>query len=227
MKILRFLQCRIRQSGHSVRCADDGLKAKQALQEERFDLLVLDLGLPLLDGMQVLTWLRTHNRFLPVLLLTARINIEDRVAGLQAGADDYLIKPFDIHELMARIDALLRRSAVHASMPPLSTLVVDGGTGLLLKLDPSTRTGWLGPTDLELTQREWALLHLLVSQLGETVDRHAIAQAWGDTGNGNGNEGGQSSNTTEVYIHRLRRKLEASGLLIRTIRGLGYMMRKS
>lgn len=209
------LVAQLRQAGHSTDSAADGLAAREQLESARFDGVILDLGLPLLDGMDVLRWIRQRLLALPVLILTARDSIEDRVQGLNAGADDYLTKPFIMAELQARLEALLRRSRLPAFG---GSLQVTSGTSQL-RVDASLPRAWLGEEAMELTQREWALLQLLVANAGQVVSREDVLSAWQSEA-----VDGQGSNALEVYVHRLRRKLADSSLTIRNVRGLGYML---
>lgn len=209
------LAAQLRQAGHSTDSAADGLAAREQLESARFDGVILDLGLPLLDGMDVLRWIRQRLLALPVLILTARDSIEDRVQGLNAGADDYLTKPFIMAELQARLEALLRRSRLPAFG---GSLQVTSGTSQL-RVDASLPRAWLGEEAMELTQREWALLQLLVANAGQVVSREDVLSAWQSEA-----VDGQGSNALEVYVHRLRRKLADSSLSIRNVRGLGYML---
>jgi two-component system OmpR family response regulator len=163
----------------------------------------------MLDGLSVLKHVRQSQAALPVLLLTARDALDDRVAGLQAGADDYVTKPFDFPELLARLQALLRRSQ------PRSASALFGR----LTLDHASHRALVAGVPLELSGREWTLLELLVSLRDTVVTKEQITQTW----NADGGEVG-GGNSIEVYIHRLRRKLEDAGLVIRTVRGLGYLM---
>ena len=156
---------------------------------------------------------------LPVLILTARDGVDDRVHGLNAGADDYLTKPFIMVELQARLAAMLRRSR----MPAFGgSLEIGGPSTSKLRVDAVQHRAWLGDDEMELTQREWALLSLLVANAGQVVSREDVLNAWqsepGDA------SGGVASNALEVYVHRLRRKLADSGLGIRNVRGLGYLL---
>ena len=196
-------------AGFEVEHAPNGAVADYLLHKQRSDIAVLDIGLPMLDGLSVLRHVRQSQPALPVLLLTARDALDDRVAGLQAGADDYVTKPFDFPELLARLQALLRRSQ------PASASALFGR----LTLDHTSRRALVGGLPLELSGREWALLELLVSQRDKVVTKDQITQTWSADG---GEVGG--GNSIEVYIHRLRRKLEDAGLVIRTVRGLGYLM---
>ena len=209
------LAAQLRQAGHSTDSAADGLAAREQLESARFDGVILDQGLPLLDGMDVLRWIRQRLLALPVLILTARDSIEDRVQGLKAGADDYLTKPFIMAELQARLEALLRRSRLPAFG---GSLQVTSGTSQL-RVDASLPRAWLGEEAMELTQREWALLQLLVANAGQVVSREDVLSAWQSEA-----VDGQGSNALEVYVHRLRRKLADSSLSIRNVRGLGYML---
>ena len=209
------LAAQLRQAGHSTDSAADGLAAREQLESTRFDGVILDLGLPLLDGMDVLRWIRQRLLALPVLILTARDSIEDRVQGLNAGADDYLTKPFIMAELQARLEALLRRSRLPAFG---GSLQVTSGTSQL-RVDASLPRAWLGEEAMDLTQREWALLQLLVANAGQVVSREDVLSAWQSEA-----VDGQGSNALEVYVHRLRRKLADSSLSIRNVRGLGYML---
>jgi two-component system, OmpR family, response regulator len=231
------LSAQLAQMGHSLSAAANGALALKVLDSTRFDAVILDLGLPLVDGMQVLHAIRQTYPALPVLVLTARDGVEDRVAGLNAGADDYLTKPFDQTELHARLAAMLRRSR----LPAFSGTREVGA----LRLDALTPRAWLHEAELELTQREWALLSLLVTHSGGVVSRDAVLARWQsddaktedksddkvddntDARQDSKAEGKlDTSNALEVYIHRLRKKLDGSELSIRNVRGLGYMLEK-
>lgn len=203
------LQTQLGGAGFEVEHAPNGAVADYLLKKQPFDIAVLDIGLPMLDGLAVLQQVRQTQPALPVVLLTARDALDDRVAGLQAGADDYVTKPFDFPELLARLHALLRRAQ------PASTPAFAGG----LTLDKTARRAILAGESLELSGREWTLLELLVQQRDKVVTKEQIHQAWSDEG---GETGG--GNSIEVYIHRLRRKLEGARLVIRTVRGLGYLL---
>jgi two-component system OmpR family response regulator len=203
------LQTQLGRAGFEVEHAPNGAVAEYLLRKHAFDIAVLDIGLPMLDGLAVLQQVRQSHPSLPVVLLTARDALADRVAGLQAGADDYVTKPFDFPELLARLQALLRRSQ------PANTPTLAGA----LTLDKATRRALLGGEPLELSGREWTLLELLVQQRDQVVTKEQIHQAWAD--NSGESAGG---NSIEVYIHRLRRKLEGARLGIRTVRGLGYLL---
>jgi DNA-binding response OmpR family regulator len=205
--------------GHSVTAAADGEVAQRLLEEQRFDGVVLDLGLPKISGMDLLYWVRKRVPALPVLILTARDGVEDRVQGLNAGADDYLTKPFVMAELQARLGSMLRRARLPAFGGSLE--VTNHLTAKNLRVDADFPQAWLGDEELELTQREWALLSLLVTQAGRVVSREDVMETWRSDSS---ESGGVASNALEVYIHRLRRKLTDSGLNIRNVRGLGYML---
>ena len=203
---------------HSVSSASDGAQAQRLLESTRFDGVVLDLGLPVVDGISVLQWLRQRLAALPVLILTARDGVDDRVQGLNAGADDYLTKPFNMAELLARLQAMLRR----ARLPAFGgSLELQSPAHTSLRLDPVRPLGWLGDEPMDLTHREWSLLSLLVNNMGQVVGREDVLAVW-QTQPQDGSAVG--SNALEVYVHRLRRKLGSSGLNIRNVRGLGYML---
>lgn len=212
------LSAQLMQAGHRIDTAADGQQALQLLQTVLFDGVVLDLGLPKVDGLTVLRTLRQRLPALPVLILTARDGVEDRVAGLNAGADDYLTKPFNLDELRARLQSMLRR----ASLPAFGNTTTTRGAGVgQLRLDPQLPRAWLGDEAIDLTQREWALLDLLVRHSGQVVSREDVLEAWQSDP---GEPGTVASNALEVYVHRLRRKLAGAPLNIRNVRGLGYML---
>ena len=203
----------LRQSGFAVDWMKDGQAADLALQTEScetFDLVVLDLGLPKRSGMEVLTRARARGVTTPVLVLTARDATGDKIAGLDAGADDYLVKPIDLDELAARIRALLRRSSGRAE-----PLVVHGD----LVLNPAARSVTLLGQAVELSSREFSLLHLLLENVGRVLTRSQLEQSlygWSEE---------PDSNALEVHIHHLRKKLGSH--LIKTLRGVGYMVPKA
>jgi DNA-binding response OmpR family regulator len=212
------LRDQLTQAGFRSTTAEDGEQALALLGAQAFDGVVLDLGLPRVDGLTVLRRLRQQLPALPVLILTARDGIEDRVAGLNAGADDYLTKPFNRDELLARLQAMLRRARLPAFDPgtPAAGSPHAGG----LRLDPAQPRAWMGSEAIDLTQREWELLGLLLRHSGQVVSREAVLAAW----QADGESSGLASNALEVYVHRLRRKLAGAPLTIRNIRGLGYML---
>ncbi|MEO6856117.1 MAG: response regulator [Rhodoferax sp.] len=212
------LAAQLGQVGHQTTTAANGALAQELLESTRFDGVVLDLGLPLVDGMALLRWIRKRLLALPVLILTARDGVEDRIEGLNAGADDYLTKPFNMAELQARLVAMLRRSRLPAFG---GSLELPAGR---LRLDATQPLAWLGDEPLELTHREWALLSLLVTNAGQVVGREDVLSAWKADPSDTSDNTNTSSNALEVYVHRLRRKLADSGLSIRNVRGLGYML---
>lgn len=214
------LSAQLMQAGHRIDTAADGEQALSRLNTEAYEGVVLDLGLPRVDGLTVLRRLRQRLPALPVLILTARDGIEDRVEGLNAGADDYLTKPFNRDELLARLQSMLRRASLPAFGPSPQVPAPPPPAPGTLRLDPVLPRAWLGNEAIDLTQREWSLLDLLVRHSGQVVSREDVLAAWqSDPG-----EGGVASNALEVYVHRLRRKLAGSTLNIRNIRGLGYLL---
>jgi two-component system OmpR family response regulator/two-component system response regulator QseB len=203
------LQAGLKQAGHAVDWTRDGIGADTALATGEYAAVVLDLGLPRMSGLEVLRKLRAKKSALPVLILTARDTVEDRIKGLDAGADDYLVKPCDLGELNARLRALLRR----AGGQPAPVLAASGIT-----LDPATHAVAYRGEPIELAAKEYALLLALMQQPGRALSRAQLEQhlyAWGDE---------IGSNAVEVYIHHLRRKLDAEA--IRTLRGIGYVIAK-
>jgi two-component system response regulator QseB len=197
----------LRQDGFAVDWVQDGQAAELALANKVYDLALLDLGLPKKAGLEVLRTMRKRGDSIPVLILTARDAVTDRVRGLDAGADDYLVKPFDLDELAARIRALLRRHAGRAE-----SVVRVGG----LTLDPATHAVSYKGAQLRLPAREYALLQAFLDRPGAVLSREQLEEklyGWGEE---------VESNTVEVYIHSLRRKLGAD--FIRNIRGVGYMV---
>jgi two-component system response regulator MprA len=200
--------------GYAVRSAVDGRTALDALLVDPVDAVLLDVTMPGLDGIEVCRRLRAAGDQTPILMLTARHATADRVAGLDAGADDYLVKPFALEELLARIRALLRRVSAESDADVLR--LAD------LSLDPSTRIVRRGDRAMELTRTEFSLLELLLRNAGQVLTRELIFdRVWGY-------DFGANSNSLEVYIGYLRRKTEANGesRLIHTIRGVGYVLRE-
>ena len=199
----------LRGQGYTADRVADGAAADAALATGSFDVVILDLGMPRMDGLEVLRRLRARKSPVPVLILTARDEIEDRVRGLDLGADDYLTKPFELAELEARLRALARRVG-HGSQP-----LVEHGR---LTFDTVARVAKVDGELLELSARELALLELLLARTGRTVSKEQIVDhlcRWGEE---------VSENAIEVYMHRLRRKLEPGGVRISTLRGLGYCL---
>jgi two-component system OmpR family response regulator len=211
----------IEQLGHvgfTVEHAPNGAVAEYLLLQRPYAVAVLDLGLPMVDGLTVLRRVRAVKPALPMLVLTALDGLDDRVAGLNAGADDYLTKPFDFPELEARLRALVRRSRAAPSDAPAAEM------GRLV-FDRDTRRVSIDGSAVELSPRECVLLDLLLSQRNRVVHKEQITQAWSvDSSDAGRAESPTAPGMIEVYIHRLRRKLEGSGLGIRTIRGLGYLL---
>jgi two-component system response regulator MprA len=200
--------------GHRVTTAADGLAALKRLSQAGFDALVLDVLMPNLDGFEVCRRLRAAGNRTPILLLTARDSEEDTIRGLDLGADDYLVKPFGLGELLARVRALLRRARPAGEDAPLWFAG--------LSLDPQTREASRGGRPLELTRTEHALLELLLRNPRQVLTRQLIMErVWGF-------EFGPTSNPLEVYVSYLRRKTEAGGepRLIHTVRGIGYALRE-
>ena len=203
----------MRHQGYAVDHVGDGVKADMILKRAQpFDLVILDLGLPRLDGLSVLRNMRERNRQIPVIILTARDGVGDRVKGLDLGADDYLVKPFSLVELEARVRALLRRGL--CGVNPMFSCGP-------LAFDRVTRRVTINAEPLELTTRELSVLEALMSRIGWVVSKEQLLErmySYAEEASGN---------AIEVYIHRLRKKIEPAGVLIRTIRGLGYIIEKS
>ena len=204
----------LRLEGYDVTLADDGEEALHWLERHSADAVVLDVLMPVLDGVGACRILRARGNRTPVLMLTARVEVSDRVAGLDAGADDYLAKPFALEELLARIRALLRRGAQERGEDALTFADIE--------LDPATREVRRGGRPIELTRTEFNLLELFLRNPRQVLTRSLIFErVWGyDFGFG--------SNSLDVYIGYLRRKTEAGGKprLIQTIRGVGYALRE-
>lgn len=200
----------LRQCGYAVEHTNNGQKADELIEGADYDTVVLDLGLPHMDGLEVLKRLRARKEACPVLILTARDTLEDRIAGLDLGADDYLIKPFKLPELEARIRALLRRRYFTNQ----TELVV--GT---LRFDSNTRQAFLDGEKIAFSVRELDVLEVLLKNLGQIVNKNKIIDSlcgW--------NNEPVTLNAIEVYISRLRKKLEPAGFKLKTIRGLGYLL---
>jgi two-component system response regulator MprA len=202
--------------GYHVTEVTDGVSALATARREAFDVLILDVMMPGVDGLGVCRVLRAEGDQTPILMLTARVETPDRVAGLDAGADDYLPKPFELDELLARLRALLRRTSAEAGTTAQRTLRLGE-----LAVDPAGRRTWWQGTEITLSKTEFDLLELLVRNAGIVLDRTTIYQRiWGY-------EFGSESKNLAVYIGYLRRKLEQAGAaeLIHTVRGVGYSVR--
>jgi DNA-binding response OmpR family regulator len=203
----RAIQTALRQDGHAVDWVLDGNAADAALAAGSFDLVLLDLGLPGRDGVSLLRLIRSRKDATPVLVITARDAIADRIAGLDAGADDYLVKPFDLDELAARMRALLRRSAGRGEP------VIEHGR---IRMNPATREVARDGQPVSLSPREYAVLEALMSHPGAVLSRAQLEDrlyGWGES---------VDSNAVEVYIHGLRRKLGRD--LVQNLRGVGWFI---
>jgi two-component system OmpR family response regulator len=217
------LSANLRSVGFDVEVAENGAVAEYLLIKHPFDLGVIDIGLPMVDGLTVLKRAHAARPALPLLVLTALDGLESRVAGLNAGADDYLTKPFDFPELEARIRALLRRARLSASTSQagnatrVATAVQVTGR---LSFDRDGRRAMVSGQPVDLSPREWMLLDALLTHEGKVLTKEQIASAW----SGDAQEAGTPSGSLEVIVHRLRRKLEGSAVSIRTVRGLGYLL---
>ena len=200
----------LRAEGYAVDWVKDGYLADAALSAQSYDLVLLDLGLPGLDGIEVLRALRARRQRTPVLIATARDSVEQRIQGLDEGADDYVLKPYDLGELLARVRALLRRAAGRAE-PAYEHMGVV--------IQPATREVSVAGEPVVLSSREWAVLEPLIARPGMVLSRAQLEEkifGWGDE---------VSSNAVEVYVHGLRKKLGSA--LIQTVRGVGYMVPKA
>jgi two-component system response regulator MprA len=206
-------------NGYQVELAGDGARALEMVVADRPDAMILDVMMPRLDGLEVARRLRSTGDDLPILVLTARDTVSDRVSGLDAGADDYLPKPFALEELLARLRALLRRAAPDAQAGPDAEKLIFAD----LTLDPGTREVRRGTREISLTRTEFALLELFLSYPKHVLTRGRILEeVWGY-------DFPTSGNALEVYVGYLRRKTEAGGepRLIHTVRGVGYVLRET
>ena len=205
----RALQEFLSDQGYATDWLADGERALAALSTHPYDLLVLDINLPGIDGLQVLAATRERGLEIPVLLLTARDGLQDRVAGLDAGADDYLTKPFELPELAARVRAVARRHLGHAKS------LIEFGR---LSFDTAHREVRANGQRIALSVRELSVLEMLMSRAGKVVTKQQIVQGL------SAQDADFSENAVEVYIYRLRRRLEGTGTSIQTLRGFGYML---
>lgn len=211
VELAQWLGRTLRREQYTVDCINNGADADFALQSEKYDLIILDLALPKLDGKEVLRRLRARKNPTPVLVLTANNTVQSRVSELDQGADDYMAKPFEIEELEARIRVLLRRSSGQPS--PLMTC----GD---LDYNTNTREFQIAQQPLALTPRERAVLEVLIHQSGSTVTKNALAQSLFSL------DEDVSTDAIEIYVHRLRKKIDSSSAKIITLRGLGYLLRQ-
>ena len=201
--------------GYEVTAVSDGAQALESMRSDPADVVVLDVMMPVVDGLTACRVLRSEKNRVPILMVTARTETSDRVAGLDAGADDYLPKPFALDELLARLRALLRRASTDETPEPSSMSVGD------LRVDSAARRVWAGDAEIDLTKTEFDLLELLVSNSGIVLDQSTIYERiWGY-------DFGPDSKNLAVYIGYLRRKIDTEGRqsLIHTVRGVGYTVR--
>ncbi len=199
----------LKQADYTVDWTADGEEAESILRVSEFDLVILDLTLPNMDGLEILRVLRQRNVPVPVLIVTARSDVDNRIKGLDLGADDYLTKPFEMGEFDARVRALLRRSRA------------DGLKALscgALTLDMAARRAYVNDQPLELPRREFHVLEVLMSRHGRIISKDQIIDSISDFSDE------MNPSTVEIYIHRIRKKLEATDVTIRTIRGIGYIL---
>jgi two-component system, OmpR family, response regulator MprA len=214
----------LRFEGYQVETAANGREAIESVHAAEPDAIVLDVSMPVMDGLTACRRLRGEGVLVPVLMLTARDSVGDRVAGLDAGADDYLVKPFALQELLARLRALLRRSLLGASTGLSASEAAEPEmlTFADLRMDPATREVWRGERALRLTRTEFALLEVFLRHPRQVLTRAVLFdQVWGY-------DFGESSNSIHVYLGYLRRKLEAEGepRLLHTVRGVGFVLRE-
>ena len=220
----------LRFHGYEVATAEDGQEALDSVAVVEPDAVILDVSMPILDGLDLCRQLRMDGLFLPVLMLTARDGVGDRVAGLDAGADDYLVKPFAVQELLARLRALLRRSQLTSIATTTTVVAADpddtaapavlGFAGI--RLDPRTREVWRDERPIRLTRTEFAILEVFLRHPRQVLTRTMLfEQVWGY-------DFGEGSNSIHVYLGYLRRKLEADGepRLLHTIRAVGFVLRE-
>jgi two-component system response regulator MprA len=206
----------LRFEGYTVEIAKDGEQALAVIRDRRPDGVILDVTMPVLDGLEACRRLRAEGNLVPVLMLTARSDVTARVAGLDAGADDYLAKPFSLQELLARVRAMLRRARYDAAEPPADLRFDD------LTLNQATREVVRAGRQLRLTRTEFAILELFLRHPRQVLTRSVLfEQVWGF-------DFGSSSNSLDVYLGYLRKKLESEGdrRLLHTVRGVGYVLRE-
>ena len=199
----------LQSQGWAVDWSTRGEPVPQSVKQDSYDLVILDIGLAGIDGFETLRRLRAQGSATPVLMLTARDAVEDRVRGLEGGADDYLVKPFAVAELVARVRVLTRRAQARSE---------DALSLGALRMDLSARRLFIGEQPLEVSAREWSVLEFLLGRVGKVVAKEQILQSiagWDEA---------LSENAIEVYVSRLRAKLEPAGLRIRTVRGFGYLL---
>jgi two-component system response regulator MprA len=212
----------LRFEGYTVSIASDGARALELIRAEKPDGVILDVMMPVLNGLDSCRVLRAEGNFVPVLMLTARGDVSDRVAGLDAGADDYLAKPFALQELLARVRALLRRTEYAAGAAAVPENTSDQLSFADLILDPGTREVLRGARPIRLTRTEFAMLETFLRNPRRVLTRTLMfEQVWGY-------DFGSSSNGLDVYVSYLRRKLEVDGepRLLHTVRGVGYVLRE-
>ncbi len=210
--LFNALKMALTRKGYTVMGVKTGTEAQAVLQTDSFDLLLLDLGLPGIDGTKVLGDFRKRGGTTPVIVITARDTLEDKIGGLDLGANDYLVKPFDVLELEARMRAALRKVQWGNKVE-----IEVGG----LKLDTNSGLVTIGSVDLELTPKEASVLKSLMSSAGRVVSKNQLMEqvpSWMDD---------RSENAVEIVVHRLRKKIEASNVVINTVRGFGYVLELS
>ena len=209
----------LRFEGYQVDTVPDGRQAVEAVRGAEPDAVILDVSMPVMDGLQACRELRGDGVLVPVLMLTARDSVGDRVAGLDAGADDYLVKPFALQELMARLRALLRRASRPTAAAPANSAQLSFAD---LRLDPQTREVWRGARPLRLTRTEFSIIEVFLRHPRQVLTREVLFEhVWGY-------DFGETSNSIHVYLGYLRRKLEAEGepRLLHTVRGVGFVLRE-
>lgn len=209
VSLAKGITYRLEDAGHAVDILHDGRAAQDFLSQDKADLVILDINLPGIDGLSLLSQMRARGDVRPIILLTARADTEDRVTGLDAGADDYLIKPFEMAELEARVRALLRRRAI-----PQQKLRAFG----TLQFDPTGRQLFHGESEIDLPRREMSVFECLFAADGRTVSKNAVLDHVYGVG------ADVEETVVEVYVSRLRSRLKDYGITIRTRRGLGYQM---